>query len=154
MRDKTVRIQISLHLDDPIQKHAFDVLNGLSRSARRQYICNLIRTNGLVTSENELAELIAQKVSEKLAEKDVRPERKSPTGKKRGRPPKTHAKTDSEGMGLSECTTKPVLQTEPQPVQARSTSPSTTPKHIVSDKTEEILPDDDMLASMSAFVGE
>ena len=146
--NNTVRIQISLHLDDPVQKHAFEVLNNLSRSARRQYVCNLIRTNGLVASEDELAELIAQKVSEKLAEKNIAPERRESTGKKRGRPPKTGVKTERGETNSSEEKSKPVSRTDTQPAQKQEDLTSFIPKQ------KEILPDDDMLASMSAFVGE
>lgn len=146
--NNTVRIQISLHLDDPVQKHAFEVLNSLSRSARRQYVCNLIRTNGLVASEDELAELIAQKVSERLAEKNIAPERGKTTGKKRGRPPKNRTKTEREEISSSKQMQEAVSQAKSQLAQKQEDSALFQPKQ------KEILPDDDMLASMSAFVGE
>ena len=152
--NNVIRVQLSFHRDNPVEARAYELLSSLPRSARRQLIYSLIMANGLTTSDEHLADLIAQKVCEKISvATEVNSLQKTATGRKRGRPRKTSAESPPNSVSSKSKSIQPSIKSEKLELKniANSSMTSGTAKTTLE---EELLPDDDMLTCMSTFVGD
>ena len=161
------RIQLFFHLDDPEERAVYEWLCANSYRRKAQAVCELYRKAQL--DEERLAERVATRVLAGLSQtvmqtqQSIQPQQskqsqQTVTGVKRerGRPRKIKPDDANQPVTLQTYGIQQSYQSMPQqpdPIPAiqrvATYQPSTGPVNPDND----LLPDDDMLASMTAFVG-
>lgn len=141
----SARIQLTFNLDDSVEQEIYNVLREIPKRRKAKYVSKVLY-DAIHQESNaaQLAELIAKYLSEKISvSQPINPEINQQVPKrKRGRPRK-----EKSGIVL-EASTKSnaeIFQSQKENIN-KSLAPDTSPI--------EVLPDDEMLASMMAAVGE
>ena len=162
MKEDVVRVQLFFHLDDPEERAVYEFLCSGQFRKKTQAVCELYRKAQI--GEEQTAERIAALVIAGLSQTrppkaSVKPQQ-AVTGekRKRGRPRKIRPAEPAQSVNQPPIALEQTNQTSSQSYQAPA---STVQEAAVDNQTStglaapdgDLLPDDDMLASMSAFVG-
>ena len=136
----TRRVTLTFDLDNEDERQAFNIINSLGYRNKAKGVTQLLlKENKKRTQAEEIAEKVVQLLQEHNVAIGISPATKpiltDQPKRKRGRPRK-----NPEPLSIPATVSAPV-----QILQQ--------PTHSITDDTADMLPDDDMLASMQAFIG-